>query len=235
MCARICLTTTKAELADVFGLAFDLTKPTPKRYNVAPSQPISVVRVTNGRRELADLRWGLIPRWAENPKPGGFVNARCETIAEKPAFRDSFRRRRCLVPADGFFEWKHEGKKKHPFFFRKRGGGVLAYAGIWDTWNGPEGPMETVAVLTVPANELVKQLHDRMPAILDADTFAAWLDPRESRNLLPLLVPYPVEKLEAWPVTSRVNSTAADEPALILPVEEQPKPKWVQPNLFDVA
>ena len=153
----------------------------PARYNIAPSQAIPVVRVANGKRELADLRWGLIPHWAETPKAGGFVNARAETVTEKPAFRDPFRRRRCLVPADGFYEWKHIGKKKHPFFFRKAGGGLLAYAGVWDTWNGPDGPVETVAVLTVPANDLVKPLHDRMPAIIPEDRFAEWLNPKESR------------------------------------------------------
>src|SRR5687768_11060930 len=114
MCARITLTTTATEIADLFGLAYDLSKPTPRRYNVAPSQAIPVVRVADGKRELAELRWGLIPSWVENPKPGGFVNARVETVIAKPAFRQSFRRRRCLVPADGFFEWKHVGKKKHP-------------------------------------------------------------------------------------------------------------------------
>ena len=193
--------------------------------------------MADGKRELAELRWGLIPGWAENPKPGGFVNARVETVAEKPAFRQSFRRRRCLVPAGGFFEWKHVGRKKQPYFFRKAGGGVLAYAGVWDTWNGPGGPVETVAVLTVPANELVSPLHDRMPAVVTEDRFAAWLDPKESRpaKLLPLLVPYPVEQMEKWAVSSRVNSAAEDEPALLLPVPEPTKPQWVQPTLFDVA
>jgi putative SOS response-associated peptidase YedK len=237
MCARITLTTTATEIADLFGLAYDLSKPTPKRYNVAPSQPVPVVRVADGKRELAELRWGLIPAWAANPKPGGFVNARVETVAEKPAFRQSFRRRRCLVPADGFFEWKHVGGKKHPYFFRKAGGGVLAYAGVWDTWNGPEGTVETVAVLTVPANDLVRPLHDRMPAVVAEDRFAEWLDPKESRpaKLLPLLVPYPVEQMEKWAVSSRVNSATEDEHALLLPVSEPTKPKWVQPTLFDVA
>jgi putative SOS response-associated peptidase YedK len=237
MCARITFTTTAAEVADMFGLAYDLSNPQPRRYNVAPSQPIPVVRVTNGRRELADLRWGLIPRWAENAKRGGFVVARSETVTEKPAFRAAFRSRRCLVPADGFYEWKHVGKKKHPYFFRKAGGGLLAYAGVWDTWNGPGGPVETVAVLTVPANELVKPLHDRMPAIVTEDRFAAWLDPKESRpaKLLPLLAPYPAEAMESWPVSNRVNAATADEPALLLPIPAPPEPKWVQPTLFDVA
>ncbi|MBA4187858.1 MAG: hypothetical protein C0467_07555 [Planctomycetaceae bacterium] len=237
MCARITLTTTTTEIADLFGLAYDLSQPPRQRYNIAPSQSIPVVRFSNGHRELANLRWGFIPHWAKEPKPGGYVNARVETVTEKPAFRDAFRYRRCLVPADGFFEWKHIGKKKQPYFFRKAGGGVLAYAGVWETWNGPDGPIETVAVLTVPANPLVEPLHDRMPAIMSEEHFAEWLNPKESRaeKLVPLLLPYPMERMERWPVSDRVNAVNADEPSLLLPVPEPAKPKWVQPNLFDVA
>lgn len=235
MCARITLTTTTAEIVDLFGLSSDPGRPRPRRYNVAPSQPIPVVRVASGKRELADLRWGLIPHWSH--EPAGYVNARAETVTEKPAFRDPFRRRRCLVPADGFYEWKHVGKKKRPYYFRKLGGGVLAYAGVWDSWNGPDGPVETVAVLTVPANELVKPMHDRMPAIVNEDHFAAWLDPGETRpeRLLPLLRPYPAERMEVRPVSDRVNGTRAEGPELLEPVPEPAKPTWVQPNLFDVA
>jgi putative SOS response-associated peptidase YedK len=238
VCARITLTTTGTEIADLFGLSYDRSEEARRqRYNVAPAQAIPVVRVVSGKRELADLKWGLVPHWADNPKADGFVNARAETVAQKPAFRDPFRRRRCLVPADGFFEWKHVGKKKQPYYFRKAGGGLLAYAAVWDTWNGPHGPVETVAVLTVPANELVEPLHDRMPAIVPEGRFAAWLDPKETRadKLLPLLVPYPVEQMECWPVGDRVNATNADEPALLLPVPEPKKSRRIQPTLFDVA
>jgi putative SOS response-associated peptidase YedK len=238
VCARITLTTTGTEIADLFGLSYDRSEEARrKRYNVAPSQAIPVVRVANGKRELADLKWGLIPHWADNPRADGFVNARVETASEKPAFRAAFRTRRCLVPTHGFYEWSHTGKKKLPYFFRKAGGGLLAYAAVWDSWNGPHGPVETVAVLTVPANELVRPLHDRMPAIVTEDRFAAWLDPRETRaeKLLPLLVPYPVEQMECWPVSDRVNAAAEDEPALLLPIPEPKKPKWIQPTQFDVA
>jgi len=237
MCARITLTTTTTEIADLFGLSYDLSQPLRPRYNIAPSQPISVVRMTNGQRELADLRWGLIPSWSKEPKPGGYVNARSETVTEKPAFRSAFRKRRCLIPADGFYEWKQIGKKKQPYFFRKLGGGVLAYAGVWDVWDGPDGPVESVAVLTVPANDLVEPLHDRMPAIISEGQFVAWLDPKESRaeKLMPLLLPYPVEKMERWPVSDRVNAATVEDPTLLLPMPEPGKPKWVQPSLFDVA
>ncbi len=239
MCARITITTTGTEIADLFGLSYDMSHPKPlqrARYNVAPSTLIPVMRVVNGVRELADLRWGLIPHWNTNPKHIGFVNARAETAPDKPAFRDPFRRRRCLVPADGFFEWKTSGKKKRPYFFRKAGGGMFVYAGVWDRWESPSGPVETVAVLTVPANELVKPLHDRMPAIVGEGHFGAWLDPNETRpaKLLPLLQPYPVERMEKWAVSERVNAATVDEPDLLAAVPE-PAPTWTQPTLFDVA
>lgn len=236
MCARITLTTTGTEVADLFGLSYDLSQER-RRYNVAPSQVIPVVRTANGRRELAHMPWGLIPHWARSAKNGGFVNARVETVASKPAFRDPLRTRRCLVPAAGFFEWKSVGKKKRPYFFRKAGGGPSAYAALWDHWDGPAGPVESVAVLTVPANELVKPFHDRMPAIVSEDHFDAWLDPNETRpaKLLPLLAPYPAERMECWAVSDRVNTAVEDDAELLRPVPEPPKPTWVQPSLFDAA
>lgn len=236
MCARITLTTTAAEVSDLFGLSFDLSRERHK-YNVAPSQIVPVVRISGGARELVHLPWGLIPHWAKSAKQGGFVNARVETAAGKPAFRDPLRTRRCLVPAAGFFEWKAVGKKKLPYFFRKAGGGPWAYAAVWDRWNGPDGPVETVAVLTTRANDLVKPLHDRMPAIVAEEHFAAWLDPDETRpgKLLPLLVPYPAERMESWAVSPRVNTAAEDDAALLRPVAEPPEPKWTQPSLFDAA
>jgi putative SOS response-associated peptidase YedK len=129
------------------------------------------------------------------------------------------------------------GKKKRPYFFRPADGGMFVYAGVWDRWTGPAGPIDTVAVLTVPANELVKPLRDRMPAIVSEERFSAWLDPKESRaaKLLPLLETYPAERMEHWAVSDRVNSVTADEPGLLVPVAEPPKPMWTQPTLFDVA
>ncbi|VTU02735.1 Uncharacterized protein OS=Nitrosococcus halophilus (strain Nc4) GN=Nhal_2073 PE=4 SV=1: DUF159 [Gemmataceae bacterium] len=237
MCARITLTTTKTEIADLFGLSYDLGVEGRRRYNVAPSRPVPVVRAAGGRRELVEMRWGLVPHWARGPKLSGYANARAETAPEKPAFRDPFRYRRCVVPADGFFEWKQVGRRKQPYFFRRAGGGVVAFAALWDAWSGPDGPVETVAVLTVPANDLVEPMHDRMPAILSEGDIAAWLDPRETdpRNLLPLLLPFPTERMERWPVSDRVNAVGTDDPDLLLPVPEHAKPAWVQPSLFDVA
>ncbi len=240
MCARITITTTGTEIADLFGLSYDRSNPRPlsrPRYNVAPTTIIPVIRAVNGVRELTDLRWGLIPFWNADPKHTGFVNARAETAPVKPAFRDPFRWRRCLVPADGFFEWKTSGKKKRPYFFRKAGGGMFVYAGVWDRWKGPNGLVETVTVLTVSANDLVKPLHDRMPAIISEGQFSAWLDPNESRpsRLLPLLQPYPVERMEKWAVSERVNSTTSDDADLLTSVPEPPLPTWTQPTLFDVV
>ncbi|MBP3956935.1 SOS response-associated peptidase [Gemmata sp. G18] len=161
---------------------------------------------------------------------------RPETASEKLAFRDPFWFHRCLIPATGFFEWKTAGKKTRPYFFRRADGGTLAYAGIWDRWDGPARPVDTVAVLTVPANELVKPLHERMAAILPEEHFAAWLDPKETRpaNLLPLLVPCPASRMESWPVSDRVNRASASGADLLTPVEDA-VPMWTQPSLFDAA
>lgn len=221
MCGRIALTLSESELADLFGATANLHLS--PRYNLAPSQSIPVVRSTRaGVRELVLMRWGLVPRWSSETNPAGFINARSETATTKPAFRDAFRRRRCLVPADGFYEWKTFGKKvRQPYFFRKAGGGPLVYAGIWETWNGPAGPVDTLAVLTTSANDLVRPLHDRMPAIMPEDRFALWLDSKETRAemLLPLLAPYPAERMESWPVSQRVNSATIEEPNLNAPVD----------------
>lgn len=240
MCARVSLITTTTEIADLFGLAYDLSRPRPAdalRVNVAPGMRIPVLRVMHGRRELAELHWGLIPHWNTQPKPTGYANARAETVAEKPAFRDAFRYRRCLIPINGFFEWQRNGSMKQPYFFRSAGGGLLVCAGIWDRWAHPAGVVETVAILTVPANELIRPLHDRMPAILSEGHFGVWLDPRESRpeKLLPLLTPYPPERMESWPVSRRVNSVKASGLDLLTPITLPPPGEPSQPRLFDVA
>ncbi len=217
MCARLTMAATQLELESLFGLAFEMGRLRP-RYNVAPSQPVPVVRASaRGGREVVAMRWGLIPHWNADPKHPGFVNARAETAADKPTFRDPIRRRRGLMPADGFYEWEAVGRgKKQPWYFRKAGGGPLALAAVWDTWNGPDGPVDTVAVLTTEANDLVRPLHERMPVILPPVAFDAWLDPRETRpdRLLPLLRPYPAELMEAWPVAPKVNAATVDEPGM---------------------
>jgi putative SOS response-associated peptidase YedK len=240
MCARLSLTTTVADLAEMFSLGQNLYPPHAvqnARYNVAPSTLIPVVRFSNGTRELTEMRWGFVPHWNTDPKPAGYVNARSESAAGKPAFREAFRHRRCLVPADGFFEWKKVGKRKQPYFIRPCGGGLFVHAGLWDCWDGPDGPVETVAILTVAANELITPLHDRMPAILGKELFEAWLDPTESRpeKLLAMLSPFPAERMEMWPVSERVNAVSTDGPDLLTAVAEKPLPSWTQPTLFDLS
>jgi putative SOS response-associated peptidase YedK len=208
--------------------------PAKAQYHVVPSALITLIRNANGTREWAQLKLGLIPRWNTQARP--HANARVESL-DKPGLRDSFQHRRCLIPANGYFEWVHEGKKRHPYFVRPKDGGVFAYAGIWDTCSGPEGTIESVAILTVPANELIAPMHDRMPAILTAPGVLAWLDPKETdpAKLLPLLTPFPAALMEMYPVSPAVNKiTSPDGPDLIARLDEPPK-TGAQPSLFDGA
>ena len=219
MPSRLVITATASELADLFDLSGTIPALAP-RYNVAPPQPVPVVRVTNGARELVELRLGLIPHWSGDPPGDAHVNARSETVSRKPSFRDAFKVRRCLVPVSGFYGWKGNAGRKQPYYFRPRDGGVFVCAGIWDRWTGLDGTIETVAVLTMPANELVMPCDDRMPVIFDAEQFAAWLDPKEKNpaKCLAPLTPYPAERMECWPVSTRVNSPAEDDPELLAPI-----------------
>jgi putative SOS response-associated peptidase YedK len=237
MCARIIATTTGTEIADLFGLAYDLSAGAARpRFNVAPSQPVPVVRTPpDGGRELVPMRWGFVPHWATGPKPAAFVNARAETAPDKPAFRDSFRSRRCLVPVSGFYEWEHRGGRKQPHHFPGADDGPLVLAGLWDRWVGPAGAVEGVAVLTVEADDLVRPLHDRMPAVMPAEDFDAWLDARQRdpAKLLPLLRPSPAESMQRWPVDPRVNSVRVDELELTVALELPDRTR--PPTLFDAA
>jgi putative SOS response-associated peptidase YedK len=189
------------------------------RYNIAPTQPVLVFRnAANEQREMAMLRWGLIPSWSRNPKPIPLLNARSETVAEKPSFRTAFQERRCIVPASGFYEWQHIGKKtKQPYYFTPQGGGLFPFAGLWECWQSPGGPVESVTILTVEANELVQPLHDRMPAILSPEQFSHWLDihERPPAEILPLLTPYASDRMVCWEVSQRVNSVKAEGADLI--------------------
>lgn len=220
MPARIVFTSTAAELADLFGLS---TAPAlAVRYNIAPPKPLPVIRVKDGGRELTELQWGLIPHWSGDPPPEAHVNARVETVSRKPSFRDAYKARRCLIPVSGFYGWKPNGPRKQPYFFRPRGGGLLACAAIWDRWTGLDGTLETVSVLTMPANELVMPCDDRMPVVLREEHFAAWLDPREKNpeKAIAPLTPYPAERMEGWAVHTRVNSPAEDDCDLLTPLPE---------------
>jgi putative SOS response-associated peptidase YedK len=166
----------------------------------------------DGRRELALLRWGLIPRWSREARPAGLINARAETAAAKPAFRDAFRRRRCPVVADGFYEWQATAQGKQPWFFRLKGGKVFGFVGIWETWQGPEGPVEPCALLTTTANEVLRTVHERMPVIVPADGYGDWL-----KAAAPVPGPYPAAGMEAWMVGKRVNSPQFDDAGCVQP------------------
>ena len=224
MCGRFTLRTSPGEVAEVFEVAgpVQLTL----RYNIAPTQSIAAVRQTEaGARELALLRWGLIPSWAKDASIGSSLcNARAEGIATKPAFRAAFKRRRCLIPADGFYEWQKfaaSPKQKQPYYITLDEG-LFAFAGLWEFWKGPEGGVESCTLITTDPNELMAPIHDRMPVILPRAVWPVWLDAavEEPDVLTSLLQPYPAERMRATPVSTLVNSAKNEHPDCIRPVEK---------------
>lgn len=221
MCGRYTLHHRPEEIAERFDVEpiEELLAP---RYNIAPSQIIPVIRQAQSR-EMAGCKWGLIPFWAKDPKIGAnLINAKAETIAEKPSFKRPFTKRRCLIPADGFYEWQKRGKApSQPMYIRRRDGGLFAFAGLWEEWRSPEAePIETCTIITVEPNELISKIHNRMAAILNPDDEAAWIDPKSGiDDLLQMLRPYDSDELEAIAVSRAVNSPANDSPALIAPIE----------------
>lgn len=225
MCGRYTLSSSDDEIQLLFDLpALPFVPP---RYNIAPTQETAVVRVTKpgGPRRLDLLRWGLIPYWAKEAAIGNrMINARAESVAEKAAFRWSFKKKRCLVAADGFYEWKKEGKAKQPFLIRRQDGRPFAIAGLWSSWYSPEktGPLETFTILTTDANDLLRPLHDRMPVILEPESFDLWLDPKveDEAKLKPLLLPHTVDGYEAFPVSRAVGNPAYEAPDCIQPLAE---------------
>lgn len=229
MCGRFTLTTPPEMVAELFELA-ESPELRP-RYNIAPTQPVPVVRrdQTGPPRRLSLLRWGLVPGWANDPSIGSrMINARAETVAIKPAYRAAFRKRRCLVIADGFYEWsKLPGSKgKQPHYIRMRDGGPFAFAGLWERWTGPDrAVIDSCTLLTTAPNELIETLHNRMPAILGPRDYDAWLDPAAQR-LEALLRPYPSDEMVASPVGTLVNDPANDTRACIAP----PGPRRASPE-----
>ena len=189
------------------------------RYNVAPSQPILAVREQeSGERELIPLRWGLIPSWANDSQIGyRTINARAETVAEKPAFRHAFKKQRCLIPADGFYEWKPEKAGKQPYFIHRRDHQPLGFAGLWEHWEGEEGIIESCTIIVTTANETLKAIHDRMPVILSPTHYDTWLNPdnQDPKQLQALLKPLPADRLAAYPVSTAVNSPRNDNAELL--------------------
>jgi putative SOS response-associated peptidase YedK len=208
----------------------------PARYNIAPTQPVPIVRIFEGKREFALVRWGLIPSWVKDPRGFSLLfNARGESAAEKPAFRNAMKRRRCLFPADGFYEWKPDGKNKRPYFVRLKAGGPMAFAGLWESWMGPNGEeVETAAIVTTTASREIAHIHDRMPVIVPPEAFDFWLDPNvDAEMAAAMIAPAPNGLLESYPVSSAVNRVANDTPDLLDPLREEemgaavpaPKPK----------
>jgi len=220
MCGRFSLGATIR-----VGQLFDLPNwpDTPPRYNIAPSQEIPAViqNRETGVREFRPFRWGLVPSWAKDPAIGNrMINARSETAAGKPAFRKSLRERRCLILADGFYEWQRDGSRKRPYYIRLRACEPFAFAGLWDHWAPADGqPLETCTIVTTTPNELVQPIHDRMPVILPSSAYRLWLDPavRDVGPVQALLKPYPADEMIAYPVSTRVNNPAYDTPECIAP------------------
>ncbi len=248
MCGRYSLTSPTEAVRKVFD--FPELPNLPPRANIAPSQEVAAVRLGGGGagadmeaeaggRHFLWLRWGLIPAWAKDPAIGNrMINARAETLAGKPAFRAAFRKRRCLIVADGFYEWKSESGRKQPYRITLAGGGPFAFAGLWERWSDPQGgvAIESCTIVTTEANTLLKEIHPRMPVILAPAAFDSWLDPATpGAEAQGLLGPYPSEALTYYRVSPRLNSPATDDPALIEPLaasaEAGPAP-GAQPRLL---
>lgn len=231
MCGRFTITTPPQAMRDLFG--YDEQPNFPPRYNIAPTQPVPIVLFEGGRRRFRLVRWGLVPAWAKEMPASLLINARAETIAEKPSFRGAFRHHRALMPASGFYEWQTIGKgAKQPFLIRRRDGRPFAMAAIWDTWMPAGGSeLDSCAVVTTEANETLAPIHHRMPVILDEKDWPRWLDPAATeKELLSLLRPAPDDLLEAIPVSTRINRVANDDASLqtrevVEPAPEKPARK----------
>ena len=219
MCGRFALWSLMRALAEEFdleGADFEMTP----RYNIAPTQPVHVIARRDGADRLVEMRWGLVAPWSKELSSRAPINARAETAAEKPTFRSPLRRRRVLVPADAFYEWRKTGGRKVPMAIALRSRAPMALAGIYDVWRQPGGPaLESFAILTTAANALMAPIHDRMPVIVPRGARARWLDPevQEPARLSDVLAPYPASEMEAHQVSTRVNSPANDGPELLEP------------------
>ncbi len=226
MCGRFYLKSAPAEVAAAFGV--DVRDNFPPRYNIAPTQPVAAIRIgERRRREYALMRWGFVPSWAkgeflENLAKRPLINARSETVLEKASFKNAFRRRRCLIPADGFYEWQaRPAKTKQPYAIAKRKEGLVGFAGLWETAVDPDGgEIDTLAILTTPAGPDMAPLHGREPVVIARESYKLWLeaDERDAAALQGLLAPAPAGFWRAWPVSTEVNSPRHDGPQLIVPL-----------------
>ena len=243
MCGRYTSTSTVADLASVFQVDEVKADPLPPRYNVAPTLPVYAVALTKPkeheedkgpRRALGTFRWGLVPSWAKDPSVGNrMINARAEGIADKPAYRNAIVRRRCIIPADAFYEWQRRNKSdgkpagKLPYAVRRRDGQPMALAGIWEFWRPKDDPdaepIRSCAIVTTGANALMAPIHDRMPVVLEPGTWAEWLDPSTDMSVVEgLMAPAADGVLEAYPVSTQVNNVANDGPQLVEPLPAPP-------------
>jgi putative SOS response-associated peptidase YedK len=235
MCGRYRLSRRKQLVEEYFGAASADYEWSP-RYNVAPSQPVLTIRqdVREPVRNLSTMRWGLIPSWANDPSIGyKTINARVETVAITPSFREPFKSQRCLIPADGFYEWKRNGKTKQPYCFEVNDGELFAFAGLWDRWRSSKGDViESCTILTTTPNSLLTDIHDRMPVILTPDDYNLWLDPafRDEGSLSAMLRPFDAPLMRGYPVSTRVNHVLNDDADCAKPLDAEPSP--AQNQLF---
>ena len=223
MCGRFVQASSPQLLAEHFHVdELAPAAPGTPSWNVAPRAEVLSIVERDGRRRLDRLRWGLVPSWAADPSVGDrMINARAESVMEKPAFRTALERRRCVIPADGFYEWQASGGTRQPRYIRARSGAPLAFAGLWEVWRDPDAPdasrLHTCSVITTDANTTIAPIHDRMPVMLDESEWADWLDrdDRDVARLVGMLDPAPDDLLECWPVSHRVNRTQNDDVRLI--------------------
>jgi len=245
MCGRYVIISSPQAFRQLFGYSGQPNFP--PRYNVAPTQPVPIVRLSEGKRQFALVRWGLIPSWVKDPRTFSLlINARAESVLEKPAFRNAMKRRRCLFLTDGFYEWQEEGGRKRVYHVRRKDGGPMAFAGLWETWTGPNGEeQETAAIVTTSANRTLSVIHDRMPVVIAPDAFEMWLDSAnvDAKVAEALIAPAPENLLEIYEVSPAVNRVANDSSALLDPYTvpeapptpiEEPKPVR-KPKLKDTA
>ena len=230
MCGRYRLSRRKQLVAEYFDAVPDDADWNP-RYNIAPTQPVPIIRQHSKepRRELSLVRWGLIPSWSKDATAdAAMINARSESAATKPAFRDALKSRRCLIPADGFYEWVRSGKTKQPYCFEVNDGELFAFAGLWERWKDPSGNwIKSCSILTTTPNAVTAQVHDRMPVILSRDDYDLWLDPGMMNvdAISELLKPFDASLMRAYPVSSRINQVQNDDEECSRPVTPDQPPQ----------
>ena len=222
MCCRYTLRKSEIEIAAADIIVTQTLTP---RYNIAPTQQVPVCRIKDGTLELADVQWGLVPSWSNNLKSNaGMINARGETVAQKPSFRALLRNRRCLIPADGYYEWQNTDGRKQPHFIRLKNDSAFAFAGLWDLWVDKNGStaLESCCIITIAANRLLAPVHDRMPVMLEQKDYDEWLDPdvKDAARLERLLRQYSEEEMEAYPVSFMVNSPKNDDGKCVVPMDK---------------